>query len=42
MKKIKFDDTYTDDDVRTINALMFITSLIMMAMFGIAQMGGLL
>lgn len=44
MKKriIALDDTYTSDDIHNINALLFITSMIMTAMFAVAQIGGLI
>lgn len=42
MKFIKLSDTYTKEDVEDLNVLMFITSMIMLAMAVIAQVGGLL
>lgn len=43
MKKriIALDDTYTSDDIHSINALLFITSMIMLVMMTIARIGGL-
>lgn len=43
MKKriIALDDTYTSDDIHSINALLFITSMIMLIMMTIARIGGL-
>lgn len=42
MKKriIALDDTYTSDDIHSINALLFITSMIMLVMMTIARIGG--
>ena len=44
MKKriIALDDTYTSDDIRSINALLFITSMIMFALALVAQLMGIL
>lgn len=42
MKFIKLSDTYTKEDVEDLNVLMFITSMIMLTMAAIAQIGGLL
>ena len=42
MKIIKFVDTYTDEDVETLNLLTFITSMIMLIVCTIAKIGGLL
>lgn len=42
MKNFRLDDSYTQDDIDNINVLLFITSLIMTAMFAIAQIGGLI
>lgn len=42
MKKIEFVDTYTKEDVETLNLLMFITSMIMLVLCIIAEIGGLL
>lgn len=43
MKKriIALDDTYTSDDIRSINALLFIASMVMLVMMTIARIGGL-
>lgn len=43
MKKriIALDDTYTSEDIHSINALLFITSMIMLVMMTIARIGGL-
>ena len=43
MKKriIALDDTYTSDDIHSINALLFITSMIMLVMMTIARIGGI-
>ena len=43
MKKriIALDDTYTGDDIHSINALLFITSMVMLVMMTIARIGGL-
>lgn len=46
MKKIKIlgftlDDTYTSEDIRNINAMLFIASMIMLVMMTIARIGGL-
>lgn len=42
MKNFRLDDSYTQEDIDNINVLLFITSLIMMAMFAVAQIGGLI
>lgn len=42
MKNFRLDDSYTQEDIDNINVMLFITSLIMTAMFAIAQIGGLL
>lgn len=42
MKNFRLDDSYTQEDIDNINVLLFITSLIMTAMFAIAQIGGLI
>lgn len=43
MKKriIALDDTYTSDDIHSINALLFIASMVMLVMMTIARIGGL-
>ena len=38
---IALDDTYTGDDIHSINALLFITSMVMLVMMTIARIGGL-
>ena len=42
MKNFRLDDSYTQEDIDNINVMLFITSLIMMAMFAFAQIGGLI
>lgn len=42
MKNFRLDDSYTKEDIDNINVLLFITSLIMTAMFAVAQIGGLI
>ena len=42
MKNFRLDDSYTQEDIDNINVLLFITSLIMTAMFAVAQIGGLI
>lgn len=42
MKNFRLDDSYTQEDIDNINVMLFITSLIMTAMFAIAQIGGLI
>lgn len=42
MKNFRLDDFYTKEDIDNINVLLFITSLIMTAMFAVAQIGGLI
>lgn len=42
MKNFRLDDSYTKEDIENINVLLFITSLIMTAMFAVAQIGGLI
>lgn len=42
MKNFRLDDSYTQEDIDSINVLLFITSLIMTAMFAVAQIGGLI
>lgn len=42
MKNFRLDDSYTQEDIENINVMLFITSLIMMAMFAVAQIGGLI
>lgn len=41
MKNFRLDDSYTQEDIENINVMLFITSLIMTAMFAVAQIGGL-
>lgn len=41
MKNFRLDDSYTQEDIDNINVMLFITSLIMTAMFAVAQIGGL-
>lgn len=42
MKNFRLDDSYTQEDIDNINVMLFITSLIMTAMFAVAQIGGLI
>lgn len=42
MKNFRLDDSYTQEDIENINVMLFITSLIMTAMFAVAQIGGLI
>lgn len=42
MKNFRLDDSYTKEDIENINVMLFITSLIMTAMFAVAQIGGLI
>lgn len=42
MKNFRLDDSYTKEDIDNINVLLFITSLIMTAMFAVALIGGLI
>lgn len=42
MKNFRLDDSYTQEDIDNINVLLFIASMIMTAMFAIAQIGGLI
>ena len=42
MKNFRLDDSYTKEDIDNINVMLFITSLIMTAMFAVAQIGGLI
>lgn len=41
MKNFRLDDSYTKEDIENINALLFITSMIMLVMMTIARIGGL-
>ena len=41
MKNFRLDDSYTQEDIESINALLFITSMIMLVMMTIARIGGL-
>ena len=41
MKNFRLDDSYTKEDIRNINALLFIASMVMLVMMTIARIGGL-